>query len=62
MDHPNIVKLYEVFEDQVKFYVVTEICRGGELFDEIMRREFLSEKDSAIIMRQVLEAVIYCHS
>lgn len=38
MDHPNILKLYEVFQDDARFYVVTELCTGGELFDEILKR------------------------
>jgi calcium-dependent protein kinase len=39
MDHPNILKLYEVFEDNARYYVVTEFCQGGELFDEIIKRK-----------------------
>ena len=35
-DHPNIVKMYEFFEDAKRYYLVTEICKGGELFDEIL--------------------------
>lgn len=35
LDHPNILKLFEVFEDNRKFFLVTEYCKGGELFDEI---------------------------
>ena len=38
MDHPNILKLYEVYQDDARFYVVTELCSGGELFDEIVKR------------------------
>ncbi len=38
MDHPGIVKLYEVFEDNCSLYFVTELCEGGELFDEIVKR------------------------
>jgi len=33
LDHPNILKLYEVFEDDKRYYLVTEECKGGELFD-----------------------------
>lgn len=35
MDHPNILKMYEFFEDPKRFYIVTDICKGGELFDEL---------------------------
>lgn len=36
IDHPNIVKMYEFFEDEKRYYLVTEICKGGELFDEVL--------------------------
>jgi calcium-dependent protein kinase len=41
---------------------VTELCTGGELFEEITKRTSFSEKDAAIIIKQVLSAVSYCHS
>ena len=62
MDHPNILKLYEVYQDDARFYVVTELCEGGELFDEIIKRNHFSEKDAAEIMLQVLKAINYCHA
>lgn len=36
IDHPNIIKMYEFFEDDKRYYLVTEICKGGELFDEVL--------------------------
>ena len=36
LDHPNILKMYEFFEDDKRYYIVTDICKGGELFDEIV--------------------------
>ena len=47
LDHPNILKLYEVFEDSKKFFLVTEYCKGGELFEEIVSKVTFSEHDAA---------------
>ena len=38
LDHPNIIKLYEYFEDLKRYYIVTEICKGGDLFEELQLR------------------------
>ena len=51
LDHPNIVKMYEFFEDEKRYYIVTEICKGGELFDEILNRGKFTERDAAILMK-----------
>ena len=61
MDHPNILKLNEVFQDDAKFYVVTELCLGGELFEQIVKRQSFSENDAAYIMEQILSSINYCH-
>lgn len=62
LDHPNILRIFEVFQDQKRYYLITELCTGGELFDEISKRSIFSEKDAAIVIEQILEAISYCHS
>ena len=62
LDHPNILRLFEVFEDRRSIYLVTELCTGGELFEEIVKRKSFTEKDAAIVIKQVLSAISYCHS
>lgn len=57
-----MLKLYEYFEDEKNVYLVTELCRGGELFDKIIEEEFFSEKEGAIIFKQILQSLNYCHS
>jgi calcium-dependent protein kinase len=51
MDHPNIVKMYEFLEDEKRIYIVTEICKGGELFDEILNRSKFTETEAQVVMR-----------
>ena len=41
---------------------MTEHCSGGELFEQIIKRPYYSERDAALILKQVLSAVSYCHS
>ena len=60
--HPNIVEVFEVYEDPTKVYLVMELESGGELFDYIEERGSYTEKDAAHVIRQVLSAVGYMHS
>lgn len=62
LDHPNLVKLKEVYEEKTKFCIVQEMMRGGELFDFIVQSGHLSESIAAAAMRQVLSAIAYCHA
>ena len=43
--------LSEFFEDEKRYYLVTEICKGGELFDEILARGKFTERDGAVLMK-----------
>ena len=64
-DHPNIIKLYETFEDKANVYLIMEECNGGELFERLAmnakNHKLFTEKDAAKIMKQILEAVNYLH-
>lgn len=62
LDHPNIIKVYEFFHDTKHFYIVTELCTGLELFDRIIKSHHFSEKKAAETLRQILSAIVYCHS
>lgn len=66
MDHPNIVKLYEVFESQNSLYLIMEECYGGELFDRILHRintnNMYTEREACLLMKQIIGAIEYCHN
>ena len=62
IDHPNIIKIYEYFQDEIYFYVITEFVSGGELYDTITKWKNFSEEKAAYIIRQLLSAVNYLHS
>ena len=62
LDHPNVLKLFEYFEDDKNVYLVTEACRGGELFDRIIENEFFSEQTAAKIFKQIMQSINYCHN
>lgn len=61
MRHPNIIRLIETFETSEKYYMVFELATGGELFDRIVERGKFTERDAAIIMATVINAVAYLH-
>mmetsp|Transcript_890 Transcript_890/g.2052 ORF Transcript_890/g.2052 Transcript_890/m.2052 type:complete len:739 (+) Transcript_890:87-2303(+) len=63
MDHPNIVKLYEIYKDKQSFKLIMEVCSGGELFDCIVDEgsSGFSERDAANLMRQMFGGITYMH-
>jgi len=66
VDHPNIIKLIEIHEDDKYLHLITELCTGGELFDRIISKTqsaegHFSEKDAASLIRSILDAIRYCH-
>ena len=65
-DHPNIIKLYEIYESKRLYYLVMEECKGGELFDKIIEhiqnKKMYTEKHAAEILEQIMSAIEYCHN
>jgi calcium/calmodulin-dependent protein kinase I len=61
LDHPNVVKMFEVFEAEDYLYIVLELMTGGELFDRIVEKESYSEKEAADTIRPIVDAIRYCH-
>ncbi|KAH8415970.1 hypothetical protein KR222_005426 [Zaprionus bogoriensis] len=62
VQHPNVVRLYEVIDTQTKLYLVLELGDGGDLYDYIMKHDAgLSEELARKYFRQILRAITYCH-
>ena len=65
-DHPNIIRIIEIYESQRSLYIVMEECKGGEIFDRIIEhiqnKKMYSEKEAATIFKQVMSAIEYCHN
>lgn len=60
--HPNIMQIYEFYEDKRNFYIITEFCEGGELFDKIVEKGSFGEEEAAGVMKQLVSAINYIHS
>ncbi|KAH7427488.1 hypothetical protein KP509_10G046400 [Ceratopteris richardii] len=58
----NVVHLYEIFEDVGFVHLIIDLCSGGELFDRITRSKRCSEKQAALLIKILLEALQFCHS
>ncbi|XP_076111883.1 uncharacterized protein LOC143080089 isoform X1 [Mytilus galloprovincialis] len=62
VQHPNVVRLYEVIDTQTKLYLILELGDGGDLYDYIMKHEQgLGEDSARKYFRQIVEAISYCH-
>ena len=59
--HPHVVALHEVIETPSTTYVVMEVIGGGELFDEIVSRGMFPEHEARDLMKQLFEAIAFCH-
>jgi calcium-dependent protein kinase len=61
LDHPNIIRIYEVYKNKSKLSIVTEYLEGGELFDRIQKMQRFSENQAARYMLNMVSAVMHCH-
>jgi len=62
IDHPNLVMLYDIFEDDDSLYLVMELCAGGHLLELMQRTKCFTELETAVAMQQILRAIKYLHS
>ena len=61
-NHINVVYVFHILEDKENFYIIMEYCKHGELFDYIVKKEKLSEEESAIFFYQLINGIEYIHS
>ncbi|KAH8310726.1 hypothetical protein KR044_002745, partial [Drosophila immigrans] len=62
LDHPNIVRLFQVIESERTLYLIMEYASRGELFDHLVKNGRIRERDARVIFRQLVSAIQYCHS
>jgi len=62
VDHPNVVGLRAIFDTEEILFIVMDLMKGGELYEEIVKRKSFSEKDASSIMQQLFSALDYLHA
>lgn len=61
LKHPNIIRLYNVFDEKEHYFLVTEQMMGGELFDRIVQKSYYNEKEARDTTLVLFKAIAFCH-
>jgi len=62
LKHPNIIRLYETFETEARFFIVMELCIGGDMLSYLKKRRKVKETVAQVAMKQLSSALHYMHS
>ncbi len=61
LDHPNIIQVFESYEDEKHFFIVSEICKGGDMSSKLRKTTYLTEFETKYIMKQLISSIHYMH-
>ena len=62
LDNDHVIKVYQIYEDDYHYLIIMEYCEGGELFNYIVKKQRLSENETAFFYYQIIEGIEYIHS
>ena len=62
IEHPHVLRLYDVYESRKYLYLILEHVAGGELFDYLVKKGRLTPKEARKFFRQIISALDFCHS
>ena len=62
LDNEHVIKIYQIYEDDNNYLIIMEYCEGGELFNYIVKKQRLSENETAFFYYQIIEGIEYIHS
>ena len=61
LNHPNVIKIHKIYDDEKKFYIIMEFCENGELFNRIVEKRYLTEDEAALFYYQLINGLEYIH-
>ena len=61
LNHPNVIKIHKIYDDEKKFYIIMEFCENGELFNRIVEKRYLTENEASLFYYQLINGLEYIH-